>query len=198
MSDRDKGLRAADDEIPLATRAICLEHLSRNLQKNCGVAARNIFNSAIHFALTEEKLQAGMDKLQEVSPQAVDYLRGIDLALWATPHFPGKWYGHNTSNVVEIMNSWIIEERKLSIIDLLHALWCKNMDLRFRHLQEAQKYNPAEVLTKYSAKLLEQSMQFSHHQQIRFADPNRASVQSYLGKWCSKPCFLTHWQSAKS
>ena len=33
MSDRDKGLHAADDEIPLATRAICLEHLSRNLQK---------------------------------------------------------------------------------------------------------------------------------------------------------------------
>ena len=155
MSDRDKGLHAADDEIPLATRAICLEHLSRNLQKNYGVATRNIFNSAIRFALTEEKLQAGKDKLQEVSPQAVNYLRGIDLALWATPHFPSKRYGHNTSNVVEIMNSWIIEERKLSIIDLLHALWYKNMDLRFRHLQESQKYNPAEVLTKYSAKLLE-------------------------------------------
>ena len=81
MSDRDKSLRAADDEIPPATRAICLEHLSRNLQKNCGVAARNIFNLAIRFALTEEKLQAGKDKLQEVSPQAVNYLRGIDLAL---------------------------------------------------------------------------------------------------------------------
>ena len=33
MSDRDKSLRAADDEIPLATSAIYLEHLSRNLQK---------------------------------------------------------------------------------------------------------------------------------------------------------------------
>ena len=104
MSGRGEGLRAAD-EIPLATRAICLAHLSRNLQKNCGVAARNTFNSTIHFALTEEKLQAGMDKLQKLSPQAVDYLRGIDLTLWATLHFLGKRYGHNTSNVVEIMNS---------------------------------------------------------------------------------------------
>ena len=108
-----EGLRAADNEIPRATRAICLEHLSRNLQKNCGLAARNIPNSAIRFALAEEKLQGGMDELQEASPQAVDYLGGIDLAFWTTPYFPGKRYGHSTSNVVEIMNSWIIEERKL-------------------------------------------------------------------------------------
>ena len=70
MSDRDKGLRAADGEIPLATRAICLEHLSRNLQKNCGLAARNIFNSTVRFALTEEKLQTGMDELQGDSPSS--------------------------------------------------------------------------------------------------------------------------------
>ena len=123
--------------------------------------------------------QAGMDELQEEFPQAVDYLRGIDLTLWATPHLPGKRYGHNTSNVVEIMNSWIIEERKLSIIDMLHPLWCKNMGLRFRHLQEA-KYNQvaAVVLTEHAVKLLEKSMQFSNHRLVRFADPNCAFVPS--------------------
>ena len=57
------------------------------------------------------------------------------------------------------------------------------MDLRFRHLQEAQKYDPTAVLTKYSAKLLEQSMQLSNNQLIRYADPHHASVLSYLGKW---------------
>ena len=87
------------------------------------------------------------------------------------------------------MNSWIVEERKLLIIDFVHSLWCKNMDLRFRHLQDAQKYDPATVLTKYSSKLLEQSMQFSNHQLVRFADPHHASVLSFLGKWYSKPCF---------
>ena len=47
--------------------------------KNTGLAARNIFNSAICFAPTEEKLQTGMYELQGVSPQEVDYLRGTDL-----------------------------------------------------------------------------------------------------------------------
>ena len=54
MSDCDKGLRAADDDIPLVTRAICLEHLHCNLQKNCGLGTRRIFNSAIRYALIEE------------------------------------------------------------------------------------------------------------------------------------------------
>lgn len=67
MGGRDKCLRAADGEIPLATRSICLQHLSRNLQKPFGVAARNIFNSVVRFALTEENLRAAMGKLQEVS-----------------------------------------------------------------------------------------------------------------------------------
>ena len=64
-----------------------------------------------------------MDELQEVSPQAVDYLRSIDLAFWTAPHFFGKLCGRNASNVVEIVNSRIVEERNLSIIiELLHAL----------------------------------------------------------------------------
>ena len=33
--------------------------------------------------------------------------------------------------MIDIMNSWIVEERKLSIVDLLHELWSKNMNLRF-------------------------------------------------------------------
>ena len=31
MSDRHKGLCAADDEIPLANRAFCIKHISRNI-----------------------------------------------------------------------------------------------------------------------------------------------------------------------
>ena len=158
ISDRDKGIDAADDRVPRAHRAYCLEHLSRNVQENLGLPSRTAFNSHLHFALTEEKLRTGFDKLSEISPQATEYLCNVNLSKWATPYFQGKRYGHNTSNMVEIMNSWIVEERKLSIVDLLHALWSKNMDLRFRHRQEADKFDWEVVLTKYSASLLAQSI----------------------------------------
>ena len=117
MSDRDKGLQSADNEIAHATRAICVEHLSRNIQKNFGVPSRTIFNSSIRFPLTktrlqvghllvyicsaliETHLQAGFVELEQTSPQAVNYLRNSRLELRAAPCFPGKRYGHNTSGL---------------------------------------------------------------------------------------------------
>ena len=58
MSDRDKGPQAADN-IARAACAICVEHLSRNVQKNSGIPSRAIFNSSGRFALTETRLQVG-------------------------------------------------------------------------------------------------------------------------------------------
>ena len=119
--------------------------------------------------------------------------------MWATPRFPGKRYGHSTSNIVEILNNWIVEERKLSVIDLLHALWSKVMDLRFRYLQEAEKYLDGAIITKYSAKKLEVSINFSNHRLIRYADPLHASVLSMSGKWYvvdleARTCTCGHFQ----
>jgi hypothetical protein len=183
MSDRDKGLRAADDEIPLCTRAICLEHLSRNLQTQFGKPTRTLFNSKIRFTRSAEKFEAGMAELQEETPRAAAYLRDIDLSLWSTPHFPGRRYGHTTSNIVEVMNNWLLKERRLAILDLLHAIWTKVMDLRYRRLKETGDYPQGVVLTKYSTKLLQESMHFVNHQAIRLADQNRGSVLSFMGKW---------------
>jgi len=80
--------------------------------------------------------------------------------------------------MVEIINNWIVEERKLSIVDLLRELWSRNMDLRFRRRQEADKFDPEVVLTKYSASLLAQSMESSNHRSLRMADPFRGSILS--------------------
>ena len=66
MSDRDKGLHAAVNEIPLAAYAFCVERLSLNLLRNFSMSSRSIFNSSIRFALTEERLQAGFTELEGV------------------------------------------------------------------------------------------------------------------------------------
>ena len=67
-------------------------------------------------------------------------------------------------------------------MDLLHALWCKTKDLRFRHRQ-GEKYDAGAVLIGYTAKLLEKSMAFSNHRHIQFADAMHASVLSFQEKW---------------
>ena len=93
----------------------------------------------------ETRLRASFVELEETSSQAVSYLRNSGLKQWATPCFPGKRYGHNASNIVESLNSWIFEERKLSIMGLLHALWCKTMGLCSRHHQ-SERYDAGTVL----------------------------------------------------
>ena len=93
-------------------RAICVEHLSRNVQKDFEAPLRAIFNLSIcfaltetrlqvgrlcialisiHFALTETHLQSGFVELGESSPQAVNYLHNSGLELWVAPRFPGGW-----------------------------------------------------------------------------------------------------------
>ena len=133
---------------------------------------------SICFALAQTQLQAGFVELEEISPQEVNYLRNSGLELWATPRFPGKRYGHNTSNIVESLNNWILEARKLSIVDLLHSLWCKTMDFRFRPRQDGDKHDARIVLTKHTASLLEKSMAFINHRSIQFADGMHATVLS--------------------
>ena len=90
MSDRDKGLRAADNEIPLANRAFCVEHISRNIQSNHGVPSLVAFNTHIRFSLIGERVRTGFAKLRDISPQAAAYLENIPLALWATLSFGGN------------------------------------------------------------------------------------------------------------
>lgn len=183
VGDCDKGLRQAQDEMPLAIQALCLENLSRNLQKDYGLAARNVFDDSVLSACTEKKLQEGMEELQEVSPEAVTYLRSLDQSLWAEPYFPGRRYGHSTSKVAGITDGLIGEDKRLSVIDLLHALWFKNRGLRFRHHQEAMTYHPEAGPTEYAVGLLEKPKQLSSHQFIEFANLHRASVLADFGEW---------------
>jgi len=85
MSDRDKGLRAADNEIPLANRAFCIEHISRDIQKNYGVPFRVAFNAHIRFSPTEQRVRTGFAKLRDISPQAAAYLEDIPLGTLGNP-----------------------------------------------------------------------------------------------------------------
>jgi len=159
MSYPDKGLRAADNGILLANRVFCVGHISRNIQGNCGVPSRIAFSAHIRFSLTEERVWTGFAMLQDISPQAAAYLEGILLALLAAPYLLWRRYGHNTSNLIEVMNKWILEERRLSALDVLHSLWSECMDFPFRRLQEAQKYRDSgAILTKYFSRLLRESM----------------------------------------
>jgi len=183
ISDRDKGLLKADNEIPLVNHALYVEHISRNLQNTYGLPSRLIFNQQIRHVLTEQKVQAGFAAVHDTSPNAAEYLEDIPLILWSSLYLLGKRYGHNISNLVEVMNKWMLEEWRMCVLDLLHSLWSKSMDLRFRRLQEAKiEDEKGAILTKHMMKLLQESMDHALIRNVRYADADNTSVHTYSGK----------------
>lgn len=86
MSDRDKGLIAADDEIPLAGRAFCTEHILRNIGTNFGLVPRTSFNSHIRFAKTEPSFTTGLETLGAINSRDAAYVEcTINKSLWSSP-----------------------------------------------------------------------------------------------------------------
>jgi len=62
MNDRDKGLKAADDELGQANRAYCTQHFKANIQKNFGLAATKSFGT-LAAGETNDKYRTKFDKL---------------------------------------------------------------------------------------------------------------------------------------
>jgi hypothetical protein len=66
---------------------------------------------------------------------AVACLNGIDKTKWASKFFPGRRYGHHTSNIAEQLNNTLRLDWELSTIELLYAIWNRYMALHSTRLQ---------------------------------------------------------------
>jgi hypothetical protein len=124
ISDRDKGLAAVDDKIPLAKRAWCCWHIAKNVRKNHGDASEIVFWQMVH-ARDEPTWDACLRDIAETrdGATAVSYLLGIDKMKWASKRLPGRRWGHLTSNVAEQLNNTLRSDRELPTIELLDAIW---------------------------------------------------------------------------
>jgi transposase-like protein len=134
ISDRDKGLGAADDELgENIIRAICAQHLKDNFTIKFSRTLKPLFwriargNSVARF-------NAIIEELRVVNPLAAQHLLNAQPEMWARAHFQGTQFGHDTSNVVESINKVLLIDRELPIVSLLNSLWNRIMDQRFKRL----------------------------------------------------------------
>jgi zinc finger SWIM domain-containing protein 3 len=181
ISDRDKGLQSADNELQHVGRAYCIQHIAANIQSKFGLETRRKFISCT-YAQIEKAWNDTMQALREVHGGAYMYVVGIDSSLWAPPFMTAKTWGHPTSNVVESINSLLLEERGAPIVELLNGIWHKFMDLRFTRLQDARKTiekYPGQLSTDFALEVLKESSKFAQHRLISCQDNLHGSVLSY-------------------
>jgi len=120
ISDRDKGLEAAENDLEYANYVFCVQHLAENVRSRFGIEARREF-IALAYARTKKQYNDGMDSHWRRLIEMHMYI-SIDLALWATPFVTGrrKWavakseqlvpqnMSHLGEASVEAMAYWIL------------------------------------------------------------------------------------------
>lgn len=123
LSDRQKGIvDGVDFNFPTAFHGFCMRHLSESFRKefNNNMLVNLLWEAA--HALTVIEFEAKILEIEEVSQDAAFWIRRIPPRLWATAYFEGTRYGHLTANIVESLNSWILEASGLPIIQMMESI----------------------------------------------------------------------------
>lgn len=73
-------------------------------------------------AFTEVKFEEELAKINDINPEAVEWLRNTNPIFWANAFFPGKRYNHLTSNIAESLNSWILAAREKPVMQMMENI----------------------------------------------------------------------------
>ncbi|GAA0163763.1 hypothetical protein LIER_19554 [Lithospermum erythrorhizon] len=123
LSDRQKGIvDSVEANFPTAFHGFCMRHLSESFRKEFNnTMLVNLLWEAAH-ALTVIEFESKILEIEEVSPDAAYWIRRIPPRLWATAYFEGTRFGHLTANIVESLNSWILEASGLPIVQMMECI----------------------------------------------------------------------------
>jgi hypothetical protein len=116
ISDRDKGIAAAEEELgQYIVRAVCCHYLKDNFTTKFSRTLKPLFWSIVN-ANSISRFDALILKLRGANNDAADYLLDSNPSLWAKAYFDGTRFGHNTSNVVESINKTLKLDRELPVL----------------------------------------------------------------------------------
>ncbi|XP_068493058.1 uncharacterized protein [Phaseolus vulgaris] len=123
LSDRQKGIvDGVEANFPTAFHGFCMRHLSDSFRKefNNTMLVSLLWDAA--NALTVIEFEAKILEIEEISQDAAYWIRRIPPRLWATAYFEGQRFGHLTANIVESLNTWILEASGLPIIQMMECI----------------------------------------------------------------------------
>lgn len=123
LSDRQKGIvDGVEANFPTAFHGFCMRHLSDSFRKEFNnTMLVNLLWEAAHV-LTVIEFEAKILEIEEISQDAAYWIRRIPARLWATAYFEGTRFGHLTANIVESLNTWILEASGLPIIQMMEFI----------------------------------------------------------------------------
>ena len=123
ISDRDKGLlNAVKSELPCAYHAMCCQHIAENIHKKFGKQYKAQFWKIARME-SRTDFDIAIQALKRDAPKVEEYISSIGYENFAFTYFPRPRFGHDTSNIVESINSVWREIRELPPLQLLNGIY---------------------------------------------------------------------------
>ena len=139
ISDREKGIaQAIPEQFNHSIHLHCCQHIADNLQQRFGNKVRPLFWQAAR-AKTRDSFESKMKEIQVQSKPAFEYLMAIKKTLWTTAYKTYPRFGHDTSNIIESVNSSWDGIRQLPPLLAMDAIYSKCMKMVYDRLHIPQK-----------------------------------------------------------
>lgn len=127
ISDGQKGIvDAVKRKFPSSSHAICMRHMSESMGKELKNSRLVHLLWKASYSTTAIGFKEKMAEIEEISSDAVKWLRQFSPSQWALAYFKGTRYGHLSSNIEEF-NRWILEARELPIVQVIERIHSKLM-----------------------------------------------------------------------
>ncbi|CAK8574527.1 unnamed protein product [Lathyrus sativus] len=125
LSDGHKGIvDAIRRKFPKSSHAFCMRYLSESIGKEFKNSRLIHLLWKAAYATTTIAFKEKMAEIEELSPEAANWLQQFHPSQWALAYFEGTRYGHLSSNIEEF-NKWILEFRELPIIQVIERIHSK-------------------------------------------------------------------------
>ncbi|KAF7119673.1 hypothetical protein RHSIM_Rhsim13G0031700 [Rhododendron simsii] len=180
LSDRQKGIvEGVEANFPTAFHGFCLHHLSESFRKefNNSMLVNLLWEAA--NALTVIDFEAKVLEIEDVSQEAAYWIRRVPPRLWATAYFEGTRFGNLTANIIESLNSWILEASSLPIIQMMESIRRQLMTW-FNERREASM-QWASILVPSAERRVSEALERARTYQVLRANEAEFEVISHEG-----------------
>ncbi|KAG4928932.1 hypothetical protein JHK85_055418 [Glycine max] len=110
-----------------------------------------------------------IEQIEEISQDAAYWIRRIPPHLWATAYFEGQSFFHLTANIVESLNSWILDASGLPIIQMMECIRRQLMTW-FNERRETSMQWPSILVPSAERHVAEALDRARTHQVLRATD----------------------------
>ena len=124
ISDHQKGLlEGVECVFPGTAHGRCLRHLYENMYKQFKHPKLKTFLWQAAEAITKDDFNKALSKIEGIDKNALQWLlTSTNPEHWAELYFPGRRYGHITSNIAESLNSALLEACEKPILGMFEHM----------------------------------------------------------------------------